>query len=74
MADMKAALDRLVRAVDRLDQVAARRGPRPTGEAGQMAAELADARRALRDLSAVTDGVSRRLDGAIETLHAVLED
>lgn len=74
MADLKAALDRLARAVERLEHAATHRGPIPEGEQQHLAAELARTRAEFNQLHLLTDDVSRRLDGAIDTLRHTLEE
>ncbi|HTH96501.1 MAG TPA: hypothetical protein VL574_03735 [Stellaceae bacterium] len=72
MSDLKAAIERLVRAVDGLENAVAERHP---GQADQtdLAAELAASRAECARLLALTNGVAERLDGAIATVKSALE-
>jgi hypothetical protein len=73
MAELAAAVERLARAVNRLETVAQRRNSQQQADRTRLAAELAQAREEYAALADVTDRVSLRLDGAIDRLKTVLE-
>jgi hypothetical protein len=71
MTELTAAAERIARAVERLETLVRRGG----GESRErLAAELKRARSEMAQLETVTDGVSLRLDGAIERLRVALDD
>jgi hypothetical protein len=73
MAELSAAVERLARAVNRLETAAQRRNAQHRTDRTRLAAELAQAREEYAALADVTDRVSLRLDGAIDRLKTVLE-
>jgi len=73
MVELAAAVDRLARAVNRLEAAALRRDRQHRDDRSRLAAELAQAQADYTALSAVTDRVSSRLDGAVDRLKSVLE-
>lgn len=73
MADLAAAAARLTRAVDRLEAAASAQRGRGTETRRRMAADLASAQAQFAELTRHTDGVSERLDGAIELIKTALE-
>ena len=73
MADLAAAAARLTRAVDRLEATASAQRGRGTETRRRMAADLASAQAQFAELTRHTDGVSERLDGAIELIKTALE-
>jgi len=76
MTDLVAAAERVARAVERLEAVARRRsGARAGGlaERERLGTELKRAKSELAQLETVTDGVSLRLDDAIDRLRAALD-
>jgi hypothetical protein len=73
MADLAGAAARLARAVDRLEAAAAAQRGRGAEKHRQLAADLASAQAEFAELTRRTDGVSERLDGAIDLLKTALE-
>jgi DNA anti-recombination protein RmuC len=73
MADLAAAAARLTRAVDRLEAAASAQRGRGAEKQRQLGADLAKARAEFAELMRRTDGVSERLDGAIDLLKTALE-
>ena len=73
MADLAAAAARLARAVDRLEAAAAAQRGRGGEKQRQAAADLARAQSEFAELARRTDGVTERLDGAIDLLKTALE-
>jgi hypothetical protein len=76
MTDLAAAAERVARAVERLETAARRRsGARAGGQAerDRLGVELKRAKSELAQLETVTDGVSLRLDDAIDRLRAALD-
>jgi hypothetical protein len=83
MTELVAAAERMARAVERLEAAARQRRAVATevpvsrdgdrAERDQLGAELKRARSELAQLETVTDGVSLRLDTAIERLKAALD-
>ncbi len=74
MTDLAAAAERVARAVERLEAAARRR--RSGGgrvECDRLGGELKRAKSELAQLETVTDGVSLRLDDAIDRLRAALD-
>jgi multidrug resistance efflux pump len=72
MTDLATATARLERAIGRLEDAARNRLATVTGDRKRLGAEVARAKADLAQLETVTDGVSNRLDGAIERLRNVL--
>ena len=73
MADLAAAAARLTRAVDRLEAAAAAQRKRGGEKQRQLAADLAKAQAEFAELTRRTDGVTERLDDAIDMLKTALE-
>ena len=73
MADLAAAAARLTRAVDRLEAAAAGQRGRGSETRRRMADELASAQAEFAELTRHTEGVSERLDGAIDLIKTALE-
>jgi hypothetical protein len=73
MTELAAAAERVARAVERLEAAARRRGGGSRGERERLGIELKRAKSELAQLETVTDGVSLRLDDAIDRLRAALD-
>jgi uncharacterized protein YukE len=73
MTDFKTALERLGRAVDRLEDAAQRCVDRTDDEKRHLSSELQILHAEYSGLSGVTEQVSRNLDDTIARLVAVLE-
>jgi hypothetical protein len=73
MMELTAAVERMARAVERLETLAHRRVG-GSADRERLGVELKRARSEMAQLETVTDGVSLRLDGAIERLRAALDD
>jgi hypothetical protein len=73
MADLAAAAARLTRAVDRLEAAAAGQRGRGSETRRRMAGELASAQAEFAELTQRTDGLTERLDGAIDLIKTALE-
>ena len=74
MTDLKAALDRLNLAVDRLEGAAAQCLDRTDDEKRRLSAELKILHAEYAGLSGVTEQVSRHLDDTISRLETVIGD
>jgi chromosome segregation ATPase len=74
MTDLKTALDRLNRAVDRLEGAAAQCLDRTDEEKRRLTAELKILHAEYAGLSGVTEQVSRHLDDTISRLETVIGD
>jgi hypothetical protein len=74
MTDLTSAAERMARAVERLEQVARRQGSPDQPGRVRLAAELKRAKADMAQLETVTEGVSLRLDGAIDRLRSALDD
>jgi hypothetical protein len=72
MTDLASATARLERAISRLEDAARNRLATSIGDRKRLGAEVARAKADLVQLETVTDGVSNRLDGAIERLRSAL--
>ena len=69
MTGLTAALERLDRAIERLDAAAGRK----LSAGRKLAGDLAREREERREAEIVAEGVASRLDGAIERIRSVLE-
>ena len=74
MTDLRTALDRLSRAVDRLEGAAAQCLDRTDDEKRRLSAELKILHAEYAGLSGVTEQVSRHLDDTITRLETVIGD
>lgn len=74
MTDLKTALDRLGRAVDRLEAAAAQCLDRTDDEKRRLSAELKILHAEYAGLTGVTEQVSRQLDDTITRLETVIGD
>ena len=73
MTDLAAAAERVAKAVERLEAAARRRSGSGRVERERLGGELKRAKSELAQLETVTDGVSLRLDDAIDRLRAALD-
>lgn len=73
MTDLAAAAERVAKAVERLEAAARRRSGGGRVERERLGVELKRAKSELAQLETVTDGVSLRLDDAIDRLRAALD-
>jgi hypothetical protein len=73
MTDLAAAAERVAKAVERLEAAARRRSGGSRIERERLGGELKRAKSELAQLETVTDGVSLRLDDAIDRLRAALD-
>ena len=73
MTDLAAAAERVAKAVERLEAAARRRNGGGRVERERLGVELKRAKSELAQLETVTDGVSLRLDDAIDRLRAALD-
>lgn len=73
MTDLAAAAERVAKAVERLEAAARRRSGGGKVERERLGTELKRAKSELAQLETVTDGVSLRLDDAIDRLRAALD-
>lgn len=69
-----AAAERMARAVERLEQAARQRRGGEKGERQALTVELERVRSERAQLETVTDGVSMRLEAAIDRLRTALGD
>jgi hypothetical protein len=74
MTDLTSAAERMARAVERLEQVARRPGSGDHPGRARLAAALKHAKADMAQLETVTEGVSLRLDDAIDRLRSALDD
>jgi hypothetical protein len=74
MTELMAAAERMVRAVERLERAATQRRGGEKGERQALVVELERVRSERAQLETVTDGVSMRLEAAIDRLRAALGD
>lgn len=74
MTELNAAAERVARAVDRLESAARKRLAQGRVERDRLGAELKRAKSEMAQLENVSEGVSHRLDDAIDRLRAALGD
>jgi hypothetical protein len=74
MTDLAAAAERVAKAVERLEAAARRRGGGGRVERERLGVELKRVKSELAQMETVTDGVSLRLDDAIDRLRAALDN
>ena len=73
MTDLTTAAERVARAVERLENAARRRVSGTRVERERLGTELRRAKSEIAQLETVTDGVSLRLDDAIDRLRSALD-
>jgi hypothetical protein len=74
MTELMAAAERMARAVERLEQAARHRRGGEKDERQALVVEFERVRSERAQLETVTDGVSMRLEAAIDRLRAALGD
>jgi len=73
MTELTVAAERVARAVERLENAARRRVSGTRVERERLGTELKRAKSEIAQLETVTDGVSLRLDDAIDRLRSALD-